>query len=102
VDPDKLTKLLVDGVEILQTTAMNQWGASPLMGPASMTPLLQQAPELEVQVQMGSADLGSEPAHQINAAHLQDFGMSFLRLTHLLEGIFCRKSQSPNSKDQNL
>jgi hypothetical protein len=56
---------------------------------ASMTPLLQQAPELEVQVQMGSADLDLEPAHQMNVVHLQDFGMSFLRLTHLLESIFC-------------
>jgi hypothetical protein len=76
-------------VEILQTTALNQWDASPLTVPASMTQLLQQAPELEVQVQMGSVDLGLEPAHQMNVVHLQDFGMSFLRRTQLLESILC-------------
>jgi hypothetical protein len=73
-------KLLVDGVEILQTTAMLQWDASQLTVLASMTRLLQQAPELEGQVQMGNVDLGSESAHQMNVVHLQDIGMSFLTL----------------------
>jgi hypothetical protein len=33
--------------------------------------------------------LGLEPAHRMNVVHLLDFGMSFLRLTQLLESILC-------------